>query len=179
MTRRLFYAIEFPDDVRSRLSLAGAQLAALASQGRWTRPDNLHLTLQFIGDCPDEWLGRLGDILSLAAGNCPPFTMQIGGCGTFGRLGDILWIGVAPHPLLQQMAGDIASQLQGQGLPYEQRPYSPHITIGRQVRIDSAALRSWSIAPFGCPVRQITLMESCRAGGPLAYLPLQRARLRA
>ncbi len=174
MTRRLFYAIEFPEPVRRQVAAAGRQLAAVARQGRWTHPDNLHLTLQFLGDCPDEWMTGLLAILQSAAAGCRPFSLKIIGCGTFGRSGDILWLGVQAGPALSQLADSLASQLRAKGLPCEDRPYSPHITIGRQVRIDPAGLRAWTGPAIELTVNQVSLMESTRIDGRLTYLPVKR-----
>ncbi len=177
MIRRYFYAIEFPDNVRTSVAAAQKKLASAADHGRWTRDENLHLTLQFVGDCPEDLLPELSEVLNLTARNCRPFAIDICGCGTFGRNQDILWLGVAKEPRLQKLAGILTMNLEQHQLPHESRPYSPHITIGRQVKIDPAICQQWASPAIYCPINQITLMESTRLEGQLAYVPVLRAAL--
>jgi len=172
MSRRLFYAIEFPDQVRSRLAEISRSFAGIAKQGRWTDPDNLHLTLQFLGECPDEWLDILESVLRRAVAGYMPFKIKLSGCGTFGRQQDVLWIGVESHPNLNDLAGSLTRQLENMKLPHEARAFAPHITIGRRVRIEPELLRRWAMTPIDCPVGSISLMESTRILDRLAYIPL-------
>jgi len=162
MTRRLFYAIEFPEDIRHKLFQAGREIAALAERGRWTRPENIHLTVQFLGECPDDWLPNLTEIARQAAAASQPFMITFAGAGTFGRAGDILWIGIRPQPVLSELAAHLNDLLRLRALPYEERRFSPHITIGRQVRLDSSQLAAWSMPPLTCRIDAISLMESRR-----------------
>ena len=175
--RRLFFAIEFPDSVRDQLAAAGKKLAAEAAGGRWTRAGNIHLTLQFLGDCPDLWLPELEKILHQAAADIKPFPLTIEGCGTFGRQHDILWLGVASQASLQLVAARLTSLLRQNQLPCEDRPFSPHITIGREVRIDPAVLRAWTWPIITFPVTRVSLMESTRVNGQLTYIPIFRVAL--
>ena len=175
--RRLFFAIEFMDSVQDQLAAAGRKLAAQSSGGRWTRPRNIHLTLQFLGDCPDLWLPELEKILHLAATDIKPFPISIEGCGTFGKMHDILWLSVASQDSLQLLVSRLKSLLMKNQLPYEGRPYSPHITIGREVRIDPACFPAWPWPKITFPVTQVSLMESTRVNGQLTYIPIFRVAL--
>ena len=177
MNRRLFYAIEFPPDIRCQLADAACELAALAGRGRWTRPENLHLTLQFLGSCPDEWIDELSEICSHAVVECPSFMLEFSGAGTFGAANDILWIGVRPQPQLTRLAGNLAALLRQQCLPCEKRVYFPHITIGRQVVISPQAVENWRMPAISCPVRQVSLMESTQVEGRLSYVSVYRDNL--
>lgn len=178
MTRRLFYAIEFPEDIRQKLFQAGRELAVFADRGRWTRPENIHLTLQFLGECPDDWLPDLTGIARQAAAASHSFPMSFAGAGTFGRTGDILWIGIRPQPALSELAAHLTDLLRLKALPYEKRHFSPHITIGRQVRLDSRRLAAWSMPPLTCRIDSISLMESTRIDEKLVYQAICREKLR-
>ncbi|HAL74831.1 MAG TPA: RNA 2',3'-cyclic phosphodiesterase [Clostridiales bacterium] len=177
MTRRLFYAVEFPEDIRQKLFQAGQELAAFADRGRWTRPENIHLTLQFLGECPAAWLPDLTDIARQAAAASHSFTMYFAGAGTFGRTSDILWIGIRPQPALSALAAHLADLLRLKELPCEARRFSPHITIGRQVRLDSRQLSAWSMPPLECRIDAISLMESTRIEEKLVYRAICREKL--
>ena len=177
MTRRLFFALEFPAEIRLRLAQHGRELSALAESGRWTRQENLHLTLQFLGDCPDEWMPELTRVIRALAADWPPFNLEFAGAGTFGCPGNILWLGIRPQPLLSGLAARLRSLLDQQGLPCDARPFSPHITIGRQVRIDTRRLSEWSMAPLSCRIDSISLMESAKMEERLVYRPIMRETL--
>lgn len=177
MTRRLFYAIEFPEDIRQNLYQAGRELASWAEHGCWTRPENIHLTLQFIGESPDTWLPDLTEIARQAASASSSFIVSFDGAGTFGRAGDILWIGIKPQPVLSDLATHLGDLLRLKDLPYETRRFSPHITIGRQVRLDSRRLADWTMPPLQCRIDSLSLMESTRIEDRLVYRPITRHAL--
>ena len=177
MNRRLFYAIEFPPGIRHQLAEAACELAAMAGRGRWTRPENLHLTLQFLGSCPDEWIDEFSEICSHAVAGCPSFMLEFSGAGTFGAANDILWVGVRPQLQLTRLAESLAALLKQQRLPCDNRAYFPHVTIGRQVVISPQAVENWRMPVISCPVRQISLMESTQVEGRLAYVSVYRDNL--
>ena len=177
MTRRLFFAFEFPENIRDQLAQAGRELASLAQRGRWTSRDNIHLTLQFLGDCPDDWLPDLHRIPRKAAAACPPIELEFAGAGSFGRAGEILRLGVKPQHRLSELVSRLTGLLQMAGLPFESRPYFPHITIGRQVMLDANRLSAWTMAPLCCRIDTLSLMESTRISERLVYRPILRERL--
>lgn len=174
---RLFYAIEFPDPVKQRLAEVSSGLAALSARGRWSRPDNIHMTIQFVGECPGEWLADLRNILRRAALSTAPFDLTIQGWGTFGDSQDILWLGIEREPELEKLAGTLKVLLRQQNLPFDRRPYTAHITLARQVHISREQLTGWQYPPISCPVRSVSLMESRREEGVLVYRALERAQL--
>jgi RNA 2',3'-cyclic 3'-phosphodiesterase len=174
---RLFYAVEFPDPVKAQLAALSHELAAVANKGRWTRQENIHLTIQFLGDCPADCLPVYTAILRESAAASREFSLTISGCGTFGNRHDILWVGARQEPLLVYLAEQLRSRLRQNNLPFDERPFTAHITLGREVQIDPAFLKSWQYAPVTLPVREITLMESTQINGKLTYTPLERAGL--
>jgi RNA 2',3'-cyclic 3'-phosphodiesterase len=174
---RLFYAIEFPDHVRARLMDLSRELAAVASHGRWTRQENIHLTMQFLGECPVEWLPVLKTILGRTAKSCPEFSLAISGCGTFGSRHDLIWLGARKEPSLELLSEKLKSLLREEKMPFDEQPFAAHITIGRDVQIDAEFLKNWQYEPVMCPVQQITLMQSSQIGGPVVYTALEQARL--
>lgn len=124
---RLFVAIDFPDEVRARL----AGLAGGIPGARWTEPENLHLTLRFIGEVPDD---RLADIDAALAGiAAPAFELTLDGVGTFGsaRSTRVLWAGVARSEPLAHLQAKVESALVRAGVPVEERRFTPHVTLAR------------------------------------------------
>jgi 2'-5' RNA ligase len=174
---RLFYAIEIQRPLQDRIDTASLPLRALGGAGIWSRTENIHLTLQFLGECPTNWLPQLCQILRQATGSCPVFCFTVNGCGTFGRQHQIFWMGVVAGPPLYTLAGQLQAGLKAESLPHDDRPFSPHITLARQVRLDAEALRSFQYPPIDVTVRAVSLMESSRQGGQLVYRAIETAPL--
>lgn len=118
---RLFVALEIPSEIRSRI-------AALPRdrQMKWVEPDNLHLTLKFIGEQPEEKLEAI--CAALATVRFPPMEIRLRGLGWFPR---VFWAGVEAPDSLARMAKDIEQVLVPLGVTPESRPYSPHLTLAR------------------------------------------------
>ena len=123
---RLFVGIEFPPELRLRLSL----LCTGLSGAKWVDPGNLHLTLRFIGEI-DEGLAADVDE-ALARLKARRFTLQLVGTGVFGgNRPHALWVGVQRDPALLQLRDRIEQTLVRVGLPPEQRRFAPHVTLAR------------------------------------------------
>ena len=123
---RLFVGIEFPPELRLRLSLLQSGVAG----AKWVDPGNFHLTLRFIGEV-DEGLAADVDEALLRV-KARPFSLQLAGAGVFG--GDKprqLWVGVEREPALAALQGKIETALIRVGLPPEPRKYTPHVTLAR------------------------------------------------
>jgi 2'-5' RNA ligase len=123
---RLFVGIEFPPELRLRLSLLQSGVAG----ARWVDPGNFHLTLRFIGEVDEGTAADVDEaLLRLKA---RPFSLQLAGAGVFG--GDKprqLWVGVEREPALATLQGKIELALIRAGLPPEPRKFAPHVTLAR------------------------------------------------
>ena len=123
---RLFVGIDFPPELKLRLSLLQGGVAG----ARWVDPGNFHLTLRFIGEVDEGTAADIDEaLLRLKA---RPFTLQLAGVGTFG--GDKprqLWVGVEREPALATLQGKIEQALIRAGLPPEPRKFAPHVTLAR------------------------------------------------
>lgn len=166
MDKRLFVAINFPEEVKVRLAECTDQLRDCASRGNFTAPGNLHLTLAFIGqtDREEDIIGVLDDTVG------SPFELTLSKFGKFahGR-GDIYWIGVAQSPALSAMQADITKRFRSAGINIEERVFRPHITLGREVVAQEPKIQAPQ-ATF--TVSHIELMQSLREEGRLVYKPL-------
>lgn len=160
---RLFIAIRFSREVEAALGRAIASLRAVSAGGNFTRAENLHLTLAFIGESREtKTLCRVIDKCAGAA-----FPLAVGGAGRFG---DLYWVGVAPNPALEALAGRLQEELRRTGFPVEARPFRPHITIAR--RVQGAHPLAFEAPRAEMTVTRISLMESLRQGGKLVYREL-------
>ncbi len=166
---RCFLAIELPDDVRNLVAALQEDLRAVARGVRWTRPEQIHLTLKFLGEVPDADIRAVCAAVAEAVGRCAPFDLEVGGTGCFppGGPARIVWVGMASPPVaLATCQQSCESRLAELGFKPEGRPYTPHLTIGRvNDPRDSARIRSvvQAHAGFhaGClTVSEVTLFES-------------------
>ncbi|PWC44835.1 RNA 2',3'-cyclic phosphodiesterase [Azospirillum sp. TSO22-1] len=124
---RLFVALDFPADVRARL----AGLAGGVPGARWTESDNLHLTLRFIGEVPDDTAHDIDAALAEIA--APGFDLVLDGVGMYGsgRNARVLWAGVERSEALSHLQSKVESALVRCGLAPEERKFSPHVTLAR------------------------------------------------
>jgi 2'-5' RNA ligase len=137
---RLFIALTLPEAVREMLATLAQPLRGV----NWTRPEQLHLTLRFLGDVPQEKIEPM--IARLATVHVAPFVLPIEGVGTFppNRPPRILWIGVGSgHPRLFQLRQRVDDALLASGLDLDVRTFHPHVTLARCTENAAAAVRNW------------------------------------
>ena len=130
---RLFVAIELPDEVRSALAAVQAEWRRTHADVGWVQTQNMHLSLQFLGDVAAGKAGELAAALDLAAAAAAPFTFEVRGGGTFGspRVPRVVWIGVTHCPPLLALQQQLVLALEAAGFPADRREYHPHLTLGR------------------------------------------------
>jgi RNA 2',3'-cyclic 3'-phosphodiesterase len=123
---RLFVGIEFPPELRLRLSLLETPLPGF----RWIDPGNLHLTLRFIGEITEDVAADVDE--AMAELRARRFTLQLAGTGVFGgNKPHTLWIGVERGPDLVALHNKIERALVRVGLAPEPRRFAPHVTLAR------------------------------------------------
>jgi len=164
---RLFIAINLNDETRSNLLALRDELSSRAERGSFSLPENMHLTLAFLGECSPKQASLAKT--AIGALSFEPFQMLIERFGNFGRggrEGAIWWAGVRESEPLRSIQRELTDRLTEAGFTLDRRKFSPHITLGRQVVTDTAPRR---IEPFGETVSKIDLMKSERIDGKLTY----------
>jgi 2'-5' RNA ligase len=137
-SKRLFVSIDLPDSVRDTLATLDPNLRGV----RWLRPEQMHLTLSFLGDVAEEAEGKLRE--ALAAIKVAPFFLPVSGIGTFPARGwpKIIWIGVGTaHPHLFQLHKRVQDAALAAGLEPDLRPWHPHITLARCQKVSAESVR--------------------------------------
>ena len=162
---RLFIAINFNPDTRARLLALRDELRSRSERGNFSLPENLHLTLAFLGECDAKQTAAAKSAMD--AVSFKPFDVHIERVGRFKRNGgDIWWAGLRGSKPLMDLQRELTERLIGAGFALEKREYKPHVTLGREVVTDAAP---WQIEPFGETVSGIDLMKSERIAGKLTY----------
>jgi 2'-5' RNA ligase len=129
---RLFVALEIPSTVRENLAELLKALRSMSPQIRWVRPENLHVTLKFIGEVPETKLATIRIALASARSD-QPVALEFRGLGFFPneKHPRVFWAGIEASPNLKTLAADIDAATEKLGIPAEKRPFSPHLTLAR------------------------------------------------
>lgn len=130
---RTFVALNLPADERDRLHAALAPLRDRALPIRWVAADALHLTMKFLGEIEGTELNRIDDAVRGVAAKHAPIELRISGFGAFPaiRRASIVWVGVQPDRELMALQRDLELAMSRLGYAREQKPFRPHITVGR------------------------------------------------
>lgn len=164
---RLFAAICLSPAVRD--SLADA-ITTLRGQGKgtFTRPENLHLTLAFIGET-DRVEEAEAALKRAAVGGS--FSLTVEGIGCFD---DLWWAGAAENPALERLALGVQASLREAGFPIEERPWRPHITLVRRWRGTEPQV---DIPPVSMRAETVSLMKSVQVEGKTVYMEIAQISL--
>lgn len=161
----LFIAINFDDTTRSQLLSLRDELQGKSKCGNFTIPENLHLTLVFLGECNTTQTITIKSVMDSVAAE--PFDITVDRIGRFRRSGgDIWWAGMQESSALAALQKSLTDKLIAKGFILEKRKYKPHITLGREIVTHA---RPQKIEPFGETVSGIELMKSERIKGILTY----------
>jgi 2'-5' RNA ligase len=131
---RAFVAIDIPDPLRACIAALLSELRNHAPNVRWSRPEALHITLKFLGEVPQPKVGEVENCLSAVDMEKPqPLEISVRGSGFFPseRVPRVVWLGIEAGPALGKLASRVEQSLLPMGFAKEDRPFSPHLTLGR------------------------------------------------
>jgi RNA 2',3'-cyclic 3'-phosphodiesterase len=128
---RLFIGIDLDPDLRTRIERFIEGVQGFATNARWMRAESLHVTLKFIGERPQEHVEALTQRLRLVESGS--FELRFTGYGFFPtvKAPRVFWIGIQADAHLAELAANIDAATSELGIPREDRPYSPHLTLAR------------------------------------------------
>lgn len=187
---RTFIAIELPAAIQHAIHEASLPLHQRLdpSSVRWVPPQNMHLTLKFLGEISPASLDLLTQMLKAEASQYAPFEIEIGGLGSFpnSKRARVIWIGIRAPAALEMLQHNVEAAAVRLGYPTEERRFSPHLTIGRvnqhvtiagQQKIRTA-LESTQIGTLGTiKVTAVCLFRSDLHPSGAVYTPLFHAPL--
>jgi len=131
---RLFIALPLPQEMKERLASLQVDWKRKAHGVRWVRPEGLHITLKFLGHVPEGEIQGIKRVMERVSLGFPPFRVGIRGAGAFPSLqkARVLWIGVEDSDgRLKGIFKALERGLEKLGFPREDRPFRPHLTLGR------------------------------------------------
>lgn len=135
---RAFIAVEIPGDIQLKLERLSTKLQGLIDLRviRWTPAHNIHITLKFLGDVPTPDVDKITRLLRDEASRQTPFTASIGGLGVFPSIKKprVIWTGIEAPPDLLDLQNRIEKGTGRLGYPTEERPFTPHLTLGRMAQ---------------------------------------------
>lgn len=131
---RAFIAIELPEAVKESLLSIRERLRRSGAKASWVHPENMHLTLRFLGEADQAAIEKISSVLEEAYQTCGPLTLAVQGLGGFPnrRKPSVVWAG------MEVCSGDLAiiqahaeRAARAAGFPPEEKAFHPHITLAR------------------------------------------------
>ena len=134
--KRLFFAVMLPASAHTDALRVQTRLrAAMGAEGlRWSGPEQMHVTLKFLGDVDEAQIALVEEAGAQAAMQAGAFRLGLGGVGVFPaqRNPQTLWLGIAGDvPLLTRLAECLEREIAERGFAPESKPYRPHLTLAR------------------------------------------------
>ncbi len=128
---RIFVGIDLDEEIRGKIGRFLEGVSGFAPEARWVRPESLHITLKFIGEQKQEQVEAITHRLRQVHGR--PVEIQVSGYGFFptAKAPRVFWIGIQAGPALTELAAQIDAAVAELGIPREERPFSPHLTLAR------------------------------------------------
>ena len=164
---RLFIAIQLSDGIRNSLSAVQSYLRDHGVRGNYTKIENLHLTLAFIGEYSDP------DFALEVIRSVPfaPFPMRIEGFGSFG---DLYWCGIGKNDNLLSYVKRLRRALAENGIPFDRKKFSPHITLIRRAEYDRrGGFPGVTVPDVSMQVSGVLLMRSDRTKSGMVYTEVE------
>ena len=130
---RLFIALDIDDAIRDRIARFIEGVSGFAPDARWVKPESLHVTLKFIGEQPEPAVDQIKTcaVRPIAARARPKFTSAATDSSPPPKSARVFWIGMEAGPQLATLAAAIDDKMAALGIPKEDRPFSPHLTLAR------------------------------------------------
>lgn len=159
---RLFVGLKPPEGFRSALSVLQDRLRASGVTGRYLDPSNLHLTLAFIGEWPEDVTEALP-----AVGE--PFSLTLSHIGFFPEA-KVMWAGVEKSAALEHLAARVRHSLAEAGIPFDPKRFNPHITLVRKPSVPAGVIVSAiEVPPAEMEVEEVCLYRSDRGKNGMVY----------
>lgn len=131
---RTFIAIELSPSIRQELSKIQNELKKSGADAKWVKPENIHLTLKFLGATPVDKIEAINQILQDISEGFQSFEITVSHLGAFPRIESarVIWLDINEgKEVLKKLAREIEEKISALGFPIEDRPFQTHITLAR------------------------------------------------
>ena len=177
---RTFIAIKLDETTIKKLSLIQNDFKKTGADVKWVAPQNIHLTLKFLGDTSEDKIPSLRQVLEKAVAGTSPFLLELTHTGAFPthEHPQVIWIGITDGKTkLLELASRIEEELFIVGIPKEKRSFDAHVTLGRvRSSLNTFALtkllKVYSFPAFAQEVKKIYFLKSTLTSHGPIYEPL-------
>lgn len=183
---RAFFCLDMGPGLKEQLSTIARRLRRLPAEVKWVAPENMHVTLVFLGEIDRDLVASLegvGRQAVAASGIDGPIEWKMDRLGAFPHLGKprVVWVGSSEEPeAVQRLVSALQDGLEPLGFEPERRPFTTHVTLGRvkerggspNLRVLSDALAAHEPFSIQARVRKLTLMESRLSPQGPSYEPV-------
>ncbi|MBI1739912.1 MAG: RNA 2',3'-cyclic phosphodiesterase [Candidatus Koribacter versatilis] len=128
---RVFVGIDLDPEIRAKIARFLDGVRGFAPDARWIRPESLHVTLKFIGEQKPEGVEAIKEHLRKLESASTDIRFTGRGFFPTTKAARVFWIGIQAGPELAELAGRVDAAVAELGVPCEDRPYSPHLTLAR------------------------------------------------
>jgi RNA 2',3'-cyclic 3'-phosphodiesterase len=183
--KRIFIALKV--EVGDTLLMMISSLKSVLSKDivKWTNPDNIHITLAFLGDTDEKMIKPISSMLKEKCNGSGKFELILKGSGVFRNLSDprIIWTGIEPSEKLMHLNEIIMNGLKNLAIKMEGRPFNPHLTIGRIKHLNDKETLKALIEQYHnseiqlIPVNEVILYESTLLQSGPVYKPIAKYNL--
>jgi len=183
--RRIFIAIKVVPEETLINMISNLKSGLIDDAIKWTSIDNIHVTLVFLGDTEDYITDKIRLMLYEECTGYGKFNIHLKGCGIFRSMSDprILWTGVQDSDKLMSLNVTLQNGLKQLGIRLEDRPYNPHLTLGRIKHLKDINILKSLVEKFHnseiqvVPVNEIILYESILLQSGPVYNPIEKFTL--
>ncbi|GFZ33113.1 RNA 2',3'-cyclic phosphodiesterase [Clostridium zeae] len=179
---RVYIAIDFEDNIKSYFDKITSHIRNHCIEGSFTEKSNFHMTIRFIGEADELQIFKIKEVIDKAVLNIRSFELLVNNLGIFKRKKtNILWAGIEESIALSELHKKLSALLKEYKLPFYDKLFMPHITLGRRVAFQDDSTDLDNLIQFeriNISVKAITLMASKEVNGKLNGIPLYRVNLK-
>ena len=166
---RCFIAIELNQQIQSQIKTLQQRITAIDLDAKWVQPENIHITLRFLGNLKDPRVKDIKDAFLDLVSDAPSFSISIGALGVFPDIQrpQTLWVGIEQgHDQVISLARNVENGLCRLGFPKEKKIFIPHLTIARlrcaknTEKLKDFLSKETSLDSPSCPITHVSLIKS-------------------
>ncbi len=182
---RTFIAIELPESIKKKIEQAQAPLKKTGAFVSWVKSGNIHITLKFLGEVPEDKINEVFSAAEKALEGANKFTLNLKSMGAFPdfKRPRVVWIGAGSgEKELSYLAGRVEEEMEKIGFPKEGRKFSAHFTIGRvkspkNIEKLMEQVKSSDFVTDEIEVKEVVVMKSQLHPAGAIYTPLKKIQL--